>query len=292
MNAFSFPPNPAFGQFYQNWVWNGSRWVCTSTPGTRIITTVFTASGPYMPSPGLISLVVETIGGGGGGGGITGFSPSPELWIQAGGGGGSGGYSRMTLAAALVLGGVNVTIGAGGVEGLPTAPGGPGAATSFGALCIANGGFGGASFNPDGPGGYGAPGQGAPVGVGDVAFPGQPGGAGQATGYASPTTIDFSGGTGGAIFGGSVATIAGYASFNDGANGMPNTGAGGTGACGNQVGPPPVTQGGGAGGSGICIVTEYCWADAIDSGCGCGPTSGQARIQAPGWQGGYGYDND
>jgi hypothetical protein len=287
MNA-PFPPNPGFGQTYGGWTWNGSRWVCTTAPGLRIVVQTFRVSAPYTPSPGLISCVVETFGGGGGGGGITGYDTASNQWITAGGGGGSGGYSRIALAAALVLGGANVTIASGGAQGTPTVSGGNGGATSFGALCVANGGYGGGTFTPNGP--YGFPGQGAAPGIGDVAFPGVPGGAGQVTAFATETTFDFSGGTGGAIFGGSVATITGAGGFNDGANGMPNTGAGGTGACGNQVGPPAVTQGGGMGGSGLCVVTEYCWADGADSDCGCGPGSGQARIAAPcppGWQGGW-----
>jgi hypothetical protein len=50
---------------------------------------------------------------------------------------------------------------------------------------------------------------------------------------------------------------------------------------------------GGAGGAGICIVTEYCWADAIDDGCGCGPGGARVAITGSpqGWQG-HGFDND
>ena len=34
--------------------------------GLKVVQQVFTASGSYIPSPGLTSLVVELIGGGGG----------------------------------------------------------------------------------------------------------------------------------------------------------------------------------------------------------------------------------
>ena len=47
MNAPPFPPNPAFGQYYGNWVWSGTRWVCTNTNGVRIITKTFPASAPW-----------------------------------------------------------------------------------------------------------------------------------------------------------------------------------------------------------------------------------------------------
>ena len=103
------------------------------TAGTRIVLTAFRASGPYQPSPGLVTAVVECWGGGGGGGSVT--------WLAAtigegGGGGGSGGYSKKTLAAALVLGGVAVTVAG------QAAPGANGTVTSFGAFCVANGGSG------------------------------------------------------------------------------------------------------------------------------------------------------
>src|SRR5580704_13026830 len=136
-----FPVNPQFGQFWNSWVWNGSRWVCTSGSGMRVVTQVFHASAPYSPSPGLVTAVVECVGGGGGGG------PCAESTVTIGGGGGagSGGYSRVTLAAALVLGGVNVTIGAGGFGGNPLPDGiaNAGQPTTFGAMCVANGGGGG-----------------------------------------------------------------------------------------------------------------------------------------------------
>jgi hypothetical protein len=288
MNAPPFPPNPAVGQGFQSWVWNGSRWVCTAAPGIRIVTQVFPASAPYTPSPGLMSLVAETWGGGGGGGAC---AQAPNT-IGGGGGGGSGGYSRVTLAAALVLGGVNVTIGAGGFGGNPpdSSESLPGGATSFGSMCVANGGLGGISNNSGVS--WGSPGPGAPVGVGSVVFPGNPGLPGTSTTVdPSDPFTNASNGAGGAIAGGGgLVTLV---TSGVGAAGSPGLGpgAGGSGAVINQasVGVLP----GGTGGNGMCIVTEYCWADAMDDGgCGCAPTGG-ARVAIGGpqdWQGGF--DND
>lgn len=289
MNALAFPPNPAFGQFYQNWVWNGSRWVCTSTPGTRIITTLFTTSAPYMPSPGLISVQVECLGGGGAGG----WASVAGVYVMGGGGGGSGGYSRMTLAAALVLGGVNVTVGIGGLGPSPYTEA---TATSFGALCVANPGQSGAPMNgqPDelalGENGAGGPG-GSP-GVGDLALAGSAGGQGDFIVFDAADYVQINSARGGEIFGGAsvIAVAPGFGAR--GPNAAVGSGAGGGGGVVNQATGSGNNMAGGNGGGGWCLVTEYCWADAIDSGCGCGPTSGQARVQAPGWQGGYGYDND
>jgi hypothetical protein len=289
MNAPPFPANPSFGQYFGNWVWSGSRWVCTNANGVRIVVQVFNASAPYTPSPGLISAVVECVGGGGSGGTVQGNATS----LEGGGGGGSGGYSRIALASGLVLGGVNVTIGAGGSVPFPGSNpndyAAGGAATSFGALCVANGGLGGGG-NASTGGIWGYPGAGAPVGVGDLALPGNPGNPGTSQGGADP---DFNviGGQGGAIWGGGgLATLVGIPGLIAGNPGT-GPGAGGGGAAQNQQ--AGAAQFGGLGANGLCIVTEYCWADTVDDGCGCGPT-GQARVAIGGTQGHQwvDYDND
>jgi hypothetical protein len=252
MNALCPPPNP----------------VCVNT-GLRIVVQVFTVSGTYMPSPGLVSLVVETIGGGAGGGAIT--NPS-ATFLVTGGGGGSGGYSRKTLPAALVAGGVVVTVGAGGVSALET----PGGATTFGALCVAHGGAAANANNTETQ--FGLPGQGAAAGVGDVAFPGSGGDAGIVQVLAAPVAMSLSGGMGGVIFGGNQSNDYGVG-IGPGANALPNTGAGGQGATANQTASSPgVVTSGGDGGSGLCIVTEYCWSDGSAS-ASCAPG---ARVSWPG----------
>ena len=259
-----FPLNPTVGQRWLGWVWNGAQWVQTPATGMQVLTTVFVASGPYMPSPGLVSLTVECIGGGGGGGNCA--SPN-ATYIVAGGGGGSGGYSRKTLPASLVLGGVVITVGAGGGEGVSGLPGGP---TSFGALCVANGGGGNNDTNV-----FGAAGPGASIGIGDLTQPGGPGTAGVVSG---PTLEGVVGGRGGQMWGGAVGDpLIGVGQTWPGSPGTANTGAGGNGAVINQSTAINTTIIGGSGGSGVCIVTEYCWADvAPGEDCGCAP--GGARI--------------
>jgi hypothetical protein len=278
-----------FNQQFGNWVWSGSRWVCTNTNGIRVVTQVFRASAPYTPSPGLISCVVETVGGGGGGGDV---SANPAV-AGGGGGGGSGGYSRVTLASGLVLGGVNVVIGAGGG---PQANGG---ATSFGAFCVANGGLGGTGF-VGGGGLWGQPGWGATPGVGDIAMSGNAGTPGGNFDFTLVTPglimVVYSGQGGPSIFGG-VAPPPG-AGPGTTLIGEPTGGLSpGAGGCGNVANEANAgIQPGASGAAGICIVTEYCWADTVDDGCGCGPTMSGARVAITGpqgsWSGPGGWDND
>ena len=144
--------------------------------------------------------------------------------------------------------------------------------------------------------GEGLGGDGGPPGAGDIAMAGNGGEQGITMAIQAPISGNYSGGQGGAgYFGGAKAsTPAGAGSFQAGADAWPNSGAGGSGACCNQAAAGLGPGYGGSGGSGICIVTEYCWADAIDDGCGCGPTSGGARVAITGPQGwqGHGFDND
>jgi hypothetical protein len=286
MNARSqppFPPNPQPGQKWGAWTWTGSRWACTRLQGVFVNVQTFPASAPYTPTPGLTSLTVECWGAGGGGGGAL---AGTTFVAMGGGGGGSGGYSRVTLPASLVLGGVNVTIGAGGPGGTtgPVGSGGTdGGVTSFGALCIANGGSGGKNALDVLTSGYG--GAGAAPGLGDIAFAGN---AGQTGGYVLVAEeVEVVGGQGGAapLGGGVAAEAATLANSNVtalGGAGM-SPGAGGGGASSANAAATPA---GGAGAGGFCLVTETCWADTGDEGdCGCGPTGGQARIAA--WPGGY-----
>lgn len=277
MNALSplapFPPNPAPGQSFGNWVWSGDRWVCTQSVGVRLISQIFRASAPYMPSPGLVTAVVECIGGGGGGAGI--FLPT-AAYAGSGGGGGSGGYSKSTLAAALVLGGVNIVIGQGGSvsEIVGAAP--PGTPTSFGGMVVANGGGGGISATTSSWGGGGV---GAAPGVGDLAMPGSTGQSGYLlTPPIAIGEIGIEAGSGApSFFGGGVRGGGNQGTTAPGPSAYANSGAGGAGAWQNWVTVTQATPGG-AGGSGICIVTEYCWSDTGDGGSVCCPPG--ARV---GW---------
>lgn len=288
MNAPPFPPNPTNGQRFGNWEWSGGRWVCTAGIGTRVVTTVFTASGPYTPSPGLVTAVVECLGGGGAGGGA---GPTPNATtLMSGGGGGSGGYSRIALAAALVVGGVNVTIGAGGQPAAPPGTGTNGHATSFGALCVANGGkVGGTSSGVAGA--YaGSSGNGAGVGVGDWAAPGASGQFGSFSVYAAQFVTTAQGSLGGQIFGGNASAGVETGGQLNGVSALANTGAGGSGGCVNQAQGSGAYGGGGA--SGLCMVTEYCWSDSGDEGCVCPPSTGTARVARHEQQWHEGFDDE
>jgi hypothetical protein len=290
MNAPVFPSNPYIGQQWMQWAWNGARWVCTPMSGVQIIQTVFTASGPYQPSPGLVTVQVECVGGGGGGGGALGEVPpgaGSGGFMMGGGGGGGGAYSRSALPASLVLGGVNVTIGAGGAAGSSTlATGENGSPTSFGTLVVANGGFAGTSAIAGlqfGPGGGRAA-----VGVGQLAAPGSGGLAGVGF-YVNPgiTGGNALGGAGGGSFFGSAGTTV-PVSAGGAANGADGVfGAGGDGGASGGVDWPAL---GGVGGPGLCVVTEYCWSDVADEDCGCGSSSGMARVARYGQGGQWGFD--
>ena len=262
----AFPPNPVVGQPYLNWVWNGSSWVCrAAVNGPTVIIKVFNASGTYWPSPGLTFAIAEAVGGGGGGGDA---ATANSTFIVAGGGGGSGGYSKKVLDAALLTAGVQVTVGAGGGAD------GSGGASSFGNFCIAYGG--GAGVGNNGINTWGGAGPGAPRGVGDLAQPGSSGDIGSVQiQYPAGTVIDANatGGMGGVLLGGDVALDVGVGNWSVGANGTPNTGAGGTGGCINQSTHNNINVPGGNGGSGYVLVTEWCFGNTSpvqDCGCGCG----------------------
>lgn len=247
----------------------------TPTTGVRVITQVFRVSGPYMPSPGLVTAVVEAVGGGGGGAGVGGLAATQA---GSGGGGGSGGYSRIALAASLLIGGVSVAVGSGGAA---TNGGAPGSATSFGALCVANGGFGG---QPATPTEWGGGGLGANPGIGDVAFPGNWGGNGFLITGLPAESVGMEAGMGAAsVFGGSTRGGFNPGLETPGVAAAPNTGAGGTGGWSSWFAQGGLAVPGGAGGSGICIVTEYCTLTG-GGGCGCGSGFGPARVAYSGWR--------
>lgn len=239
----------------------------------QVITRPFSATGPYMPTAGLVSATIETWGGGAGGGGAIANATFPTI---GGGGGGSGGYSRATVAAAIVRGGVIVTIGQGGLGGQAAASvGQPGGVTSFGAICVANGGQGGVTAGPIGgneTGGYG----GAPAlpGFGDLAFAGN---AGLTGGYALPgEEVEVVGGNGGGApgAGGSAAVAATLGGTNVVVNGPPglSPGAGGGGAASANTAASPT---GGPGANGFCLVTEFVLVTTGDCAC---PPQPQARV--------------
>lgn len=263
-----FPSNPAIGERFGTWVWNGSQWVMAPLTPITVNVQVFKASGTYTPSPGLAYATVECLGGGGGGAGV--YLPT-AAYAGCGGGGGAGGYSKVTLAGALVASGVAVTIGQGGAmsEIAGQAPGGT--ATSFGSFCVANGGNGGISATTTT---WGAGGGGGAAGVGDIAMPGNSGESGYLLTNITAGNIGIEGGAGASSFyGGGVRGGGNFGTTDPGISAGANTGAGGSGAFQNWVAVSTATPGG-AGGSGLCVVTEFCY--LATAGSGATAQTGQA----------------
>lgn len=218
--------------------------VAINTSGSQ--SGVHTGTPVYVPAAGMLHCMVECVGGGGAGGGVSGGASASAI----GSGAGSGGYSRKYSTAAAIGASQVVTIGAGGTPGAAGAnAGGSGGATSLGSICIANGGAGGQPAN-GGISSVGAGGAGGTVGTGDVTIQGAPG----IQGYSGANTVAPSGGGGGSsYFGGgaagqaSVANAAGIAA-------QANSGGGGGGGCANST---VSSFAGGAGGTGLVVITEY-----------------------------------
>jgi len=274
--AIDFPASPAVGQRYAfngvNYVFTAQGvWSISSTGAPAISTSVvsvqkFTTSSAYTPTPGTQFAVVECVGGGAGGGGVTGVAGG----MLQGGGGGAGGYSRRILTAAQIGTTQAVTIGAGGAGGVAgNGTGGPGGQTSFGSLCVANGGLGGGFANTgiqSGPGGAGGA-----AGTGDIAAAGAPG----VGGFFNNTSTSAQARMGS---GGSSAFGGGGVGINNGAGTAASAyGSGGAGGTDYAAG---ASLAGGAGSAGICIVTEYNIAAAGPQGP-VGPAGGTTGVSAP-----------
>jgi hypothetical protein len=284
-----FPLNPNVGQRWGDWVWNGASWVCSPATGVQVLKQYFLASGVYMPSPGLVTAFVQCVGGGGGGGGVL----HAAGWNGGGGGGGSGGYSEIYLPAASVLGGVIVTCGAGGHSTAVAATAPPQAgSTTFGGFCLAYGGWGGITVGvgAPSPGQTGEGGQPAQAGIGALALRGNAGGPGSYAniGTVTPPVGAMYGGMGGTppmISGGvgrrAVIFAAGFMAGYDVYTGDPQgPGVGGNGGV-SWSGASDI--GGGNGGNGICLVTEYCWMDVPPGVEDCGSPGGARVAIGQGW---------
>ena len=217
--------------------------VLTAAGGfSTVVTQVFTASGTYTPTANMKYCTIECIGGGGAGGYTTATSGATSA------GGGGGGYARSTLSAATVGASQTVTIGAGGTSNGATSSSTAGGNTSLGTLVVANGGAEGtASMSAVGVNGT-AGGRGI---TGDVKLQGGGGGAS----LVSSTSVFIAGYGGSSAYGGSVMgrPTVGSGQSGDVAGG-PNYGTGGSGACTATSG---TVKDGGAGVSGVIIITEY-----------------------------------
>ncbi len=211
---------------------------------TNIRSQVFTGSGTYTPTAGMIQCYIKCLAGGSGGGGAAATGAST---VSVGSGGGSGEYAEGLFSSATIGVSQVITIGAGGVANSGAA-GGAGGNSSVGALITCIGGTGGltpaaaAITNQSGSlGGTGGTG-------GTVRTPGQAGQAG--LGSLTPGIL-IAGSGGNSQFGsGGISQAVGNAS---GANGL-GFGAGGSGASNFTS---QSARSGGTGSGGIIIITEY-----------------------------------
>lgn len=229
---------------------NTSQWVAAggiaASNGGLLNMRVFTTSQTFTPTPGMMSAIVEAVGGGGAGGGMTGGAGI----CTSSAGGGAGGYSKVRLTALQVGASQPITIGAGGT-GVTSAAGNNGGVTSFGSLCIANGGKGGGPYPVVGTGPSSGAGGVTAGAVGDLVAGGAPGGPTQIG-----TSAAFTYGTG---FGGSSHFGGGAVAPSDVSGGTTpglaatNYGSGGSGCMSYNSG----TGAGGNGSAGVVIVTEY-----------------------------------
>lgn len=233
---------PASGGGTTNFLRADGTWTAPAAGGGGglLAQRVFTASGTYTPTAGMVNCIIECIGGGGGGGGA-GFVSSAAMY--AGGGGGSGGYSRSYKTAAQIGASQTITIGAGGTAAT-NAAGGNGGDTSVSTLVIAKGGGGAVLANS---GSVGLGGVGGVVGTGDLAAAGAPGGNGLYN--AAGQTITCGSGHGGSsFFGGGAPAVAG----NNNGVAASAFGSGGSGGAAQSA-----NVAGGVGSAGVVIITEY-----------------------------------
>jgi len=209
-----------------------------------------TASGTYIPTPGMKKVRIRIVGGGGGSGGASATTTSQT---SASGGGASGSYAEALLTAADIGASQPVVIGKGGIAGTGSGTngtgGGTGGATSVGALLSAPGGLG-SGFAPAilttayalmQAGFPGAQASGGNI-VNMAGNPGQPGMSVNASTLAGH-------GAGGPL---------GSGGFGTGTNGPLSPGLGyGGGAGGVAVGANLPARGGALGADGVAIFEEY-----------------------------------
>lgn len=122
----------------------GTNWRLMTSAGSILgAPKVITASGPYVPGPGVKAILVECVGGGAGGGGAQSANVAAHCIGGSGGAGGTALAFISTLAASYAI-----TIGTGGLGGTIASPtGSDGGTTSFGTDCVATGGIGGGPGN-------------------------------------------------------------------------------------------------------------------------------------------------
>lgn len=218
-----------------------------STTGAflKVVQQVFTSSGTYTPSAGMLYCLIEMVAGGGGGGGGAGAAATSS---GAGGGGGGGEYSRSWKTAAQIGASQTVTVGAGGAGGTAgTNNGTDGTDSSVGTLVTAVfGSAGGGSVARTGAEFGGNGGIGGTGGTGDFRIAGGVGEIGFViAGSAGVAIAGKGGGTFFGLGGGPGTSAVGAAGSLYGAGGD-GAYAGGANAAGKN------------GANGVVVITEYC----------------------------------
>ena len=210
---------------------------------TSIVRQVFTSTGTYTPTAGMLYCDIEVVGGGGGGG----AGQTSVGVASAGGGGGGGGYARGIFSAATIGGSQSVTVGASGSGGAAGNNNGvQGGTTSVGSLISATGGFGGVVGVLIGIGIGGDGGAGGVGSNGNFQTTGSPG----LFGF-NPGTLSVCGGGGGnSYFGGGAPQVRGTSAGGNGTS----YGGGGSGAA---IKNGDSQLAGGNGSKGVVIITEY-----------------------------------
>ena len=218
-----------------------------TTKSFSVVEQVFTSTGTYTPTSGMVYCTVRVIGGGGAGGGA---AASGVATGSVGAGGGGGEYAEGVFSSATVGASQAVTIAAA-ATGVSGAGGNNGGTCSLGALITAAGGTGGAASGAAGitnaAGGAGGTGGSG----GSFRTPGQTGAYGYANIAASVTILE--GGYGGSSQLGAGGSVSNSGASNQGAAGT-GKGSGGGGSC-NYTSQSALL--GGAGAQGVVIVTEY-----------------------------------
>ena len=228
-------------------MYDGTRFQLISNASVVYLRTlVFTSIQTYTPSAGLAWARVTVVGGGGGGGGV---ATTSTTQLAAGSGGGGGGQGIRTVTAAQIGANQTVIIGAAGTATAGSA-GGNGGQSSFGALCVANGGNGGTLGTANGGFLFVAGVNGGGTSSCDIGITGSGSGFGLVSSItATNTAATISPGIGGAGYmGGGI----GLGTTSPSA--ATTYGAGGNGAAASES---QSAIAGGAGFQGVVIVEEY-----------------------------------
>lgn len=221
----------------------------TNPPISKIVVQTFTSTNTYTPTVGMQYCIVELVGTGGGGAGV----PAVVSGVNVGGGGGGSGYTRKVITASAVGASQTVTIGAAGAGGVGNNAGGTGGTCSFGAILSVTGGGGGSTGttntnsylviqSANGADGVGSGGDLNLYGFGIETY-----GYNFGTGSNASYSVSCSGG--GSFWANGATGVTPSGNGNGG-----YLGGGGSGACTSTN----TAYNGGAGGTGSCVITEYC----------------------------------